>query len=276
MAIYLFYPFVMNIVNSFSDIPNLGAASDGWLDPWYANYVRMWEDKYMHTAFWNTMLMMVCTIVFQVGIALILALLVDNLKRGAAFFRTVYFFPIVISATALGLLFNLLFLYDIGPINQMLVNLGIITEDTLINWKQENWVFTMFTPIMWQYVGYYFVIIATGLNNVSEEIYEAAAIDGASDIQTVFRIKLPLIYNTMSTCMILAITGALKVFDLPWTMFPKGLPMEKSWMTGTYMYKYSLGGSNNIGYSSAIAVFIVILGVVISRVANTILKEKDY
>ncbi len=276
MAIYLFYPFVMNIVNSFSDIPNLGAASDGWLDPWYANYVRMWEDKYMHTAFWNTMLMMVCTIVFQVGIALILALLVDNLKRGAAFFRTVYFFPIVISATALGLLFNLLFLYDIGPINQLLVNLGIITEDTLINWKQENWVFTMFTPIMWQYVGYYFVIIATGLNNVSEEIYEAAAIDGASDIQTVFRIKLPLIYNTMSTCMILAITGALKVFDLPWTMFPKGLPMEKSWMTGTYMYKYSLGGSNNIGYSSAIAVFIVILGVVISRVANTILKEKDY
>lgn len=276
MAVYLFYPFVMNIYNSFCDIPGLGSSPKGFLDPWYTNYVRMFNDTYMHTAFWNTMLMMLCTIVFQVGIALILALLVDNISKGAGFFRTVYFFPIVISATALGLLFNLLFLYDTGPVNQFFINIGYITQDSLINWKQDHWVFTMFTPVMWQYVGYYFVIIATGLNNISPDVYEAASIDGASAWQVIYKVKLPLIYNTMSTCVILAITGALKVFDLPWTMFPKGMPMEKSWLTGTYMYKFSLGGANNIGYSSAIAVFIVVLGVIISQIANRLLKEKDY
>lgn len=273
MAIYLFYPFVMNIVNSFSDIPSLGASSKGWLNPWFTNYQRLATDPYMRTAFVNTMLIMLATIIFQVGIALILAMLVDNIRRGSGFFRTVYFFPIVISATALGLMFNLLFLYDTGPINQILLNLGV---DHLVNWKEDHWMFTMFTPVMWQYVGYYFVIIVTGLNNISPDIYEAAEIDGASGMQVVSKIKLPLLHNTLCTCLTLAITGALKVFDLPWTMMPNGTPLEKSWLTGTYMYKYSLGGANNIGYSSAIAVFIVILGVLISQLASRVFKEKDY
>ncbi|MDL2323566.1 sugar ABC transporter permease [Ruminococcaceae bacterium OttesenSCG-928-A16] len=273
MAVYLFYPFVMNIINSFSDIPSLGASSKGWLDPWYSNYQRLVTDPYMRTAFVNTMLMMLCTIVFQVGIALILAMLVDNIRRGSGFFRTVYFFPIVISATALGLMFNLLFWYDTGPINTILLQFG---WDHLVNWKEDHWMFTMFTPVMWQYVGYYFVIIVTGLNNISPDVYEAAEIDGATGMQVVWRIKLPLLYNTLCTCLTLAITGALKVFDLPWTMMPKGIPLEKSWLTGTYMYKYSLGGANNIGYSSAIAIFIVILGVLLSQLANRIFKEKDY
>ena len=73
----------------------------------------MLSDKNMHTALINTLIMMLVTIVFQVGIAIILAIMVDNIGRGSKFFRTVYFFPIVISATALGLLFNLIFLYNI-------------------------------------------------------------------------------------------------------------------------------------------------------------------
>lgn len=276
LVVYLFFPFVINIYNSFCDIPTLGSSAKGFLDPWYTNYQRLVTDPFMRTAFVNTMLMMLCTIVFQVGIALGLALLVDNISKGSSFFRTVYFFPIVISATALGLLFNLLFLYDTGPINQLLQNLGALAPGELVNWKEDHWMFTMFTPVMWQYVGYYFVILVTGLNNISPDVYEAAEIDGANGLQVVSRVKLPLLFNTLSTCVTLAITGALKVFDLPWTMMPKGIPLEKSWLTGTYMYKYSLGGANNVGYSSAIAVFIVILGVVLSQLMNRLLKEKDY
>ncbi|MDR2900304.1 MAG: sugar ABC transporter permease [Treponema sp.] len=275
MIVYLFYPFVMNIINSFSDIPSLGASSKGFLDPWFTNYARLATDPYMKTAFINTMLMMLSTIVFQVGIAMILALLMDTITKKVEFFRTVYFFPIVISATALGLLFNLVFMMQ-GPLNQILASMGLVDMAKPIIWKEEHWMFTMFTPVVWQYVGYYFVIIATGLNNISADVYEAAQIDGAKGLQVVFRIKLPLLFNTIATCITLAITGALKVFDLPWTMFPRGIPMEKSWLAGTYMYRFSLGGANNIGYSSAIAVFIVILGVVLSQLMNTILKEKDY
>lgn len=273
MTIFLYYPFIQNIINSFKVIPELGAASKGWNAPWYTNYVSMFQDENMRVAIINTLIMMVVTIIGQVGIAVALALMVDNIKHGAKFFRTVYFFPIVISATALGLMFNLIFLYDKGMINQLLELFGV-TE--LIDWKGTSLaLFTMMLPVMWQYVGFYFVILITGLNNISEELYEAAAIDGATRFQRVKYISLPLLHNVMCTCVVLAVTGALKVFDLPWTMFPKGMPLGKTWLTGTYMY-YQTFNTSNIDYSSAIAVLIVVLGMITAQIVNKIFKEKDY
>ena len=205
--------------------------------------------------------------------ALLLALLVDNIGRGKKFFQTVYFLPIVISATALGLLFNLIFLYDKGMLNQFLEILGF---SGLIDWKdQQHAMMTMLIPVMWQYVGFYFVILITGLNTISEELYEAAVVDGATKLQQVFYISIPLLRNVVCTCIILAVTGALKVFDLPWIMFPKGMPVNSTFLTGTYMY-YQTFNSNNVDYGSAIAVVIVVLGIILSKVANKLFKEKDY
>ncbi|MEN6470121.1 MAG: sugar ABC transporter permease [Clostridiaceae bacterium] len=274
MTLFLYYPFIVNIVNSFSKISGLGTAAAGFNTPWYANYKHLFEDPNIATALKNTLLMMLCTIVFQVGIALVLALLVDRIRRGSQFFRTVYFFPIVISATALGLLFNLIFLYNGGMVNQIAQKLFGIAE--LIDWKDESHFFlTMLIPVMWQYVGFYFVIIVTGLNNISSEIYEAAEIDGASGFKRTRFITLPLLWNVLCTCLILAITGALKVFDLPWVMFGNGIPMDQSWLTGTYMYNQTFVRSD-VDYGSTIAVVIVVLGVLISRISNAVFKEKDY
>ncbi len=274
MVVFLHYPFVMNILNSFQKIGGLAAQSDGFLDPWYANYQEMLQDKNMYTALRNTFLLMAATVVFQVGIALVLAILVDQIRVGAKFFRVVYFFPIVISATALGLLFNLVFLRDKGMLNQFVELLGY--QGDLIDWKdQSRALFTMLLPVMWQYVGFYFVIIITGLNNISADLYEVAAIDGASRFQRIRYITLPLLHNVLCTCVVLAVTGALKAFDLPWIMFPKGMPLNSTWLTSTYMY-YHACETRNTDYGCAIAVLIVLLGIVSAKVVNTIFKEKDY
>lgn len=273
MIVYLYYPFLQNIINSFRVIKQLGSGGIGWNEPWYTNYVEMVKDPNVWTSLKNTLIMVAVTILGQVGIALILALLVDNIRFGAKFFRTVYFFPIVISATALGLLFNLIFLYDKGMLNQLLESLG---KTTLTDWKGEGLaMFTMMLPVMWQYVGFYFVILITGLNNISEELYEVAAIDGATRFQRIRYISIPLLHNVVCTCVVLAVTGALKVFDLPWTMFPKGMPMKTTFLTGTYMY-YQTMETKNVDYGSALAVMIVVLGVVMSKIVNAIFKEKDY
>lgn len=273
MVVFLYYPFVQNIINSFQSISSLGAQSRGFNEPWYANYVKMFEDKNMRTALLNTLIMMVVTIFGQVGLAVILALLVDNIRGGAKFFRTVYFFPIVISATALGLMFNLIFLYDKGMVNQLLELFG---KKSLTDWKDSSHaLFIMMLPVMWQYVGFYFVILVTGLNNISEDLYEVASIDGATRWQRVRYITLPLLRNVICTCVVLAVTGALKVFDLPWVMFPKGMPLGKTWLTGTYMY-YQAFNAKNVDYSSAIAVLIVVLGIVTSKVVNKVFKEAEY
>lgn len=274
LIVFLFYPFVQNIVNSFQSIAGLGTAATGVNVPWYENYAKMLRDQNMVTAVKNTLFLTLCTVIFQVGIALVLALLVDRIKVGAQVFRTVYFFPIVISATALGLLFNLVFLYNGGMLNQLLQKLCGITE--FIDWKdEEHFLATMLTPVMWQYVGFYFVIIVTGLNNISAEVYEAAELDGATGFQRIRYITLPLVRNVLCTCLVLAVTGALKVYDLPWVMMGSGIPMDRSWLTGTYMYNQTFI-RGDVDYGSAIAVFIVILGVVLARIANAVFKEKDY
>lgn len=273
MIVFLWYPFFMNILNSFQKISSMGQAAKGWNDPWYSNYAELLQDKNLWTSLKNTLIMMLVTIIFQVGIAVVLAVMVDNIKTGAKFFRTVYFFPIVISATALGLMFNLIFLYDKGMINQILEIFG---QEKLIDWKDPSRaLITMMIPVVWQYVGFYFVILVTGLNNISQELYEVASIDGASRWQRVRYITLPLLRNVICTCMVLAVTGALKVFDLSWVMFPKGMPLNKTFLTGTYMY-YQTMETRNVDYGATIAVFIVILGVIVSKVVNTVFKEKDY
>ena len=273
MGLFLYYPFLQNILNSFMKIKSLGAAAKGFNEPFYKNYVKLVQDPAIRTSLKNTCIMIVVTLVFQVGIAIVLALMVDNIRRGAKFFRIVYFFPIVVSATALGLLFNLIFLYDKGMLNQLLEFLGY--RGALIDWQAGGRALvTMMIPVTWQYVGFYFVILVTGLNNISEELYESAAIDGATKLQRVRYISLPLLHNVICTCAVLGVTGALKVFDLPWVMFPNGMPVGKTWLTGTYMY-YNTMQSPDVDYSSAIALVIVVLGVLLSKVVNAVFKEKD-
>lgn len=273
LILFLYYPFVQNIINSFCHITGLGTPAQGINQPWYINYQTLFTDPKLHTALKNTVILTICTVIFQVGIALILALLVDSIRVGAQLFRTLYFFPIVISATALGLMFNLIFLYNGGMVNQLLTNMGIIAEN--IDWKnQAHFLFTMLTPVMWQYVGFYFVILVTGLNNIPEELYEAASLDGATGLARVRYITLPLLRNVLCTCLVLAITGALKVFDLPWVMFGAGMPQDKGWLTGTYMYDQTFN-RGNVDYGSAIAMLIVVLGVVLSNVANRVFKPRD-
>lgn len=238
MVVFLHYPFVMNILNSFQKIGGLVAASKGFQAPWYANYIKMFQDRNMLIALKNTLILMMSTVVFQVGIALVLAILVDQIKAGAKFFRVVYFFPIVISATALGLLFNLIFLRDKGMINQFLELLG---RTELIDWKdQSRALVTMLLPVMWQYVGFYFVIIVTGLNNIPDDLYEVASIDGATRWQKVRYITLPLLHNVICTCValvryqfkgrdfLMSVVIASMMFPAFSTIVPV-LRMEASW-----------------------------------------------
>ena len=284
IIVFLYYPFFQNILNTFLSIGGLGRAAEGVNTPWYENYARLFSDPYMRTAMKNTAILIVCTVIFQVGIALILALLVDSIKRGQQFFRTVYFFPIVISATALGLMFNLIFLYKGGMINQLLLKLGLLNYEVKTNgkmivewldWKDKaHFMPTMFTPVMWQYVGFYFVIIVTGINNIPTDLYEAAALDGADGWKKTIYITLPMLRNVLRTCLVLAITGALKVFDLPWVMFGAGMPENQGWLTGTYMYDQTFNRMN-VDYGSTIAVFIVVLGIILSNAANRLIKPSE-
>lgn len=272
MFVFLYIPFAENIKNSFYDMTSIVKMPGmEWKFLGLENYQKMLSDPDVKTAVFNSFKMMILTVIFEVGIAFVLAVMVSNIKKGQQVFRTVFFFPIVISSTAIGLLFKLFYNYNGGMLNQILENFGAEP----VNWLKPELAFIMVCiPTLWSYVGFYFVILLTGLSDISDDIYEAASIDGCSKFRQVFYITIPLMKTVTATCVTLAVTGALKVFDLPWVMVPNGAPQGRTHFMGTYMYQ-STFGMNNYDYGSALAVLIVILGIVTAQIINFIVKERN-
>lgn len=272
MLIFLYIPFVQNIKNSFYDMTGIVKLPGmTWKFIGLDNYKKMLTDVNVRVAIINSVKMMFLTVIFEVGVGFILAVMVSNIKKFQHVFRTVYFFPIVISATAIGLMFKLFYNYNGGMLNQILEVFG----KEPVNWLKPELAFLMVcVPTLWSYVGFYFVILLTGLSDISDDIYEAASIDGCSKFMQVFYITLPLMKTVIGTCVTLAVTGALKVFDLPWVMVPNGAPQGLTHFMGTYMYQVSFA-MNNYDYGSTLAIVIVILGIVISKAVDFITKERD-
>ncbi|MBQ2991173.1 MAG: sugar ABC transporter permease [Clostridia bacterium] len=270
MLVLLYYPFLENIVNSFFEIRSLVSPREEFIG--MGNYVKFFAgDDMAGIALKNSLVMMVLTVIFQVGLALVLALLVNSIGRGAQFFRVVYFFPIVISATAIGLMFSLFYAYDGGMLNQIVTAMG--GEKVL--WLSDDKAFTMVAiPVVWQYVGFYFVIILTGLAGVPEDVYESAEIDGATGLKKTWYITLPLISDVLVTCTTLAITGAIKVFDLPSVIAKNGAPKGLTHFLGTYMYQKTFV-AQDVDYGSAISIVIVLLGVILSRTVGRLLSREE-
>ncbi|MDL2206727.1 sugar ABC transporter permease [Eubacteriales bacterium OttesenSCG-928-N13] len=265
MLVMLYYPFVLNIINSMFEIKGMAGEPQAFIG--IQNYRDMFSDPTMAISIQNSLKMMGLTVIFQVGLALVLALMVDSIKKGQQFFRVVFFFPIVISATAIGLMFNLFYIRDGGMLNQIL---GLFGMDPVF-WLDKSTAFTMVAiPVLWQYVGFYFVIVLTGLSSIPEDVYESAAIDGATGFKKTFYITLPLIRDVLITCATLSITGAIKVFDLPAVIVNNGKPNGLTYFLGTYMHNQTFV-AGNIDYGSAIAVVIVLLGVIISQTVNRLL-----
>lgn len=269
MLIFLYEPFIENIINSFYDMTTfVRMPGQEWKFLGLDNFKKLFTDPKIRIAIINSFKMMGLTIIFQVGIAFILAVLVSNIKRGQQFFRTVYFFPIVISATAIGLIFKLFYAYNGGMLNQLLKALDLKP----INWLAPSIAFIMVSiPTLWSYVGFYFVIMLTGLSDISDDVYEAAAIDGCTKFKQVFYITIPLLRGVICTCITLGVTGALKVFDLPWVIVPKGAPQGVTHFLGTYMYEQTFTISN-IDYGSTIALVIVVFGLIVAQITSKILK----
>lgn len=269
LVLFLYGPFITGIGNSFcefTDITGYGRVFVG-LD----NYKEMISDKHIHTALGNTFIMMFFTVVFEAGLGFLLALFVDSVRRGQKFYRTVFFFPVVISATAVGVMFFLFYAYDGGLLNEILKKFGM----EKVWWLDEaKTLYMIAIPTVWQYVGFYFVIVLTGIAGIPEDIYESAYLDGITGFKKVIYITIPLLKGVLKSCLVLVITGTLKIFDLAWVILPYGNPVGSTYLLGTLQYDM-VYESYRVGYGCAIAVLIVVLGLGISLIVNKFLKEEE-
>lgn len=266
VALFLYYPLGRNFYYSFTQFDGYSKAKFiGW-----DNYTRMLSDPIIGKALINTFILLVFAVIFQVGLSVILAVMLDSVKRGYKFFRTVFFFPVVISGTAIGLMFSLIYGYDYGMLNSLLMQLGLEKQV----WLNETRSLTLvLVPTIWQYVGLYFVIMLTAISKIPDEIYESAQLEGITGVKKTIYIVIPLIWDVITTSVMLIITGVLKTFDTIWVI-TKGGPLNATELLSTYMYRKTFT-DQVFSYGATISVLIIVLGVLLSIVANKLLKRES-
>lgn len=271
-TLVLFIPIIQVIYYSFCEYEALTKPKFIGID----NYIKLFtEDQTMRIALKDSLFFMVFSVISQQIVGLILAVFLTNIKKGRNFFKNIYYLPCVLSSAALGLLWAFMFNPKMG-INQMLAIFGIKgpmwLSDVSGVISLPMWVIAFVA--LWQYVGQNMMLYMAQITGISTDIYEASYIDGASPFKAFFHITLPLIKPMMITSISLNCIGSLKFFDLIYNM-TQGGPNHNSEVLATHLYTQGFKFFK-YGYSSAIAVVLLLLCLLVTFIINKCIKVDNY
>ncbi|WHX50111.1 sugar ABC transporter permease [Paenibacillus woosongensis] len=221
------------------------------------NFIKVAQDPYFWNAFKNSFKFMAGTVPFHLIFALILAVLLHRPGLKAAnLFRTFIFLPVVTTTSIVGIIMVFIWGSD-GAVNGALMNMGLL--DQPINWLGDaNWaMFTVVLISVWKNLGVNLVYWLAGLQSISQELYEAAEVDGATGIRKFTHITVPLLIPIGTIILLLNVVNSLKAFDLVKTM-TNGGPFFATDVVSTYIYRYAFTsemGLPQLGYASAAGLF---------------------
>ena len=235
------------------------------------NYKTLFADGIFWKSFGNNIYLVIACIIGQIGLAFVFVLFANSkLAVGKAIHRTFGFFPSTISAVCIGLIWSIIFHSKYGLLNWFVVNvLGGVKQTWLGD--ANNVMLYVSIPLIWQFIGYYMVILFSAIAGIDQQIFESAEIDGANAFQTAIHITLPMIRSTMLVCLTLCIAGNMKAFDSIWTMTAGG-PGYSSFVMALYGYTVSFQQSN-LGYGSTISVGIFVLSLTVIGVSRFLITK---
>ncbi|PYZ96395.1 ABC transporter [Alteribacter lacisalsi] len=262
---FTIYPILLTFYYSFTSYSGMGEAEFVGL----ANYTRLLTDSYFYQAFYNTMYIWGINFFFQLGIALLLAILFSDIRlnmKGLGFFRALFYLPNLITIASVALLFGILLGWHHGTINHLLLDLGIISQP--INWLNDpttaRWSVGLIGAWMW--FGHTFIILMAGISGISKDYFEAALIDGANRWQTLVNVTLPLLKPIMLYVLITSLIGGLQIFDLP-MLITDGMGAPQGSLNTMVLYLYNQAFRfDNYGYAAAVAYGLFLITVVFSLI----------
>ena len=270
--IFVLYPLLATFYYSFQHIaPSGGKLVTSFVG--LSNYQELFKDTIFFQAAKNTLLWGIAGPVIEIVVAVTLAMLVYFRVPLHRFFRVAWFTPILVSGVIIGLVFRWIFNFDWGILNVGLRAIGL--DSLALNWlgRRDTPIWAVIFVHFWATFGYSFVLILAGLSAISTELLEAAYIDGASKLRTIWHVMLPLLKPTIITVIILSFMGKMHAFHVVWVL-TNGGPMHFSETVATYVQKRAFGWSSfDLGYPSAISVVwfgLTVIGVgIISRWLRT-------
>lgn len=220
------------------------------------NYSQLVKDPIFWMSLKHTVIWIVLTVCVTMTVSLMFAVLLNKEFRGRTFFRAFFYFPSVIAIIAVAIIWRWIYNPQIGFINQFFKVLGINYSQTWLS-TESTVIIALFVAALWQAVGQPMILFLAGLQGISPEVMEAAAIDGANGVQKFFRITIPLLKDTFVTVICTLVIAAMKVYDIVKGLTDGG-PNNASQMLATYMYS-QVFQYNNVGYGTAIAIVMVVI-----------------
>ncbi|MGI6017697.1 MAG: carbohydrate ABC transporter permease [Marvinbryantia sp.] len=230
-----------------------------------SNYTKVLTDVVFWKSVANTVLFTLVAGILQLVFGIILAYVLNQrFIKGPNILKNIFYFPNLVTAVSLGVLFSLMFDWQSGAVNHVLMNLGIIQKP--INWMYER-AFSkgLIIFILWfQYFGYYIIIFTAGIKGISTDLLEAAAIDGAGRLKTFTKIVLPLLMPVIIYASITIIIGGMQIFDIPYVIGKgTGEPGNATLSAVNYLYNTSFK-NYNYGYGAAMSYILFMLIIIFS------------
>ncbi len=279
-AVFSAFPFAFSFAISFTDWNGVNTPKFVGL----SNYIRIFTmDAMAQKAFLNTFLFLIIAIPVQVILGLILAMIIKDFiigdrTRGA--FQLINFLPYLTSSVAIGLIFQFLFDWNYGTVNQVLDKLNIVKDH--IYWFGSEWTsrIVVILVIVWRNFGYSMIIFSAGLSTISNELLEAAELDGANWFQRQIKITIPLLKPILGFVCIVSLINGFQLFDEPYMLFasqagqPYGGPNNSILTVMMTMFQASFRNFQ-MGYGSAIAYALFFVILIFSIIQAKIMRQEN-
>lgn len=275
--VFNLYPTIYTIVLGFTDSKGLGNITFHILkdDPW-KNFRAVLNAPTFKTAVVNTFTLWIMNFIPQITLALILTAWFTSRRNqilGQGFFKVVFYMPNIITAASVAILFNALFGYPKGPVNDLLVNTGL--RDSAFYFmnspKATRWIVAFIQ--FWMWYGYTMIILISGVLGINPEIFEAAEIDGATDTQIFFQITLPNLRTILTYTLITSLIGGLSMYDIP-KMLNNGNPNNATLTANMFIYNQAFQGSYMYARAAAASMIMFVIIAFFSAIVFFLMRDR--
>ena len=269
ISCFSLYPMINAFITSLKTGTGINLTFAG-----LTNYIRAFEDDVFVQSILNCLYYLIIQVPIMLLLALVLAsALNDPHLKFKSFFRTCIFLPCATSLVAYAIVFRSLFATD-GFINNLLVKMGILDEAFNFLSNPTTAKIVIIIALIWRWTGYNMIFYLAALQNIDSSVYEAAKVDGASPIQTFFKITMPLLKPTILMTAIMSTNGTLQLFDESMNL-TNGGPGNASITMSHYIYNTAFKGVPNFGYTSAMSFIILIMVAVLAFIQMKVGEDND-
>ncbi len=274
--VFNFFPILYSFYMSFLDWNGYSTKTFIGFD----NYVSIFtKDTTFWRSMWNTVRIGIVGFPISIILGLLLANLLSNLKKFRNTLQTINFLPYITTPVAIGMIFTFIFEQHVGILNRLIEACGGKAVNFLGSAKYAPYAIAFM--IIWKCTGYYMAMYLAGITSISEDIYEAARIDGANGVQMFFQITVPLLKSVTSFVVITSAIYALQLFDEPNLLFTNqssstvGGPSQSCLTMVWNFYNQAFGGNPRMGYASALSCVLFLIIVVVSLAGLKLMNRKE-